>query len=90
MTSSLNTDGFIMELAIQRKPHLKLLLISHEFMGVTWNLQCKYTQLVTVFIKELCGQEHPIFTYKLVKTASLFSHFYTKAKHQLLVDWFRK
>lgn len=72
MDSSLNTDGFIMELAIQRKPKLKLLLICHEFMGVTWNLQCKYTQLVTVFIKELCGQELSIFTYELMKTASLF------------------
>lgn len=52
--SSLNTDRLIMELAIQRKPHLKLLLISHEFTGVTWCSECKYAQFLTAFIKELC------------------------------------
>lgn len=64
MDSSLYTDRFIMELATQRKPHLKLLLISHEFMGVTWNSQRKYLHFVTALIKQLCGQELLVCTHE--------------------------
>lgn len=39
---SLNTDRCIMDLAVQRKPHLKLLLISLQFMGVMGNSEFSF------------------------------------------------
>lgn len=86
--SSLNTDRFIMELAIQRERHLKLLPISHKFMGVTWNSLRKHAVLVTTFLKELCRQKLLACIYEDgLFTFILLLHHEASVSHSSVHKW---